>query len=57
MTKGLALAPRQRFLHHLGIFAIDDEHFGFSMIEREGENGGIEPRVQRVEDGAAIGTP
>ena len=53
MTRGLALAPRQRLFHHLGEFAIDDEHLGFSVIERERENGGVEARVQRVEHRAA----
>ena len=42
----------QRLFHHLGIFAIDDEHFQFGVIEREAENGAIEPRIERVKHGA-----
>jgi hypothetical protein len=42
----------QRLLHHLGIFAIDDQDLGLGMIEREAEDRGIEPRVERIEDSA-----
>ena len=52
MTSGLALAARQRLLDHLGKFAIGDEHLGLGMIEDEGEDGGVEPRVEGVEHGA-----
>ena len=33
----LRLGSRQRLLHHLGKFAVDDQHLGLGMVEREGE--------------------
>jgi hypothetical protein len=35
--------------HHAGKFAIDDQHFRLGVVEREGEDRRVEPRVERVE--------
>ena len=48
----LCLGASERVFHHLGKFAVDDEHPGLGMVEREGEDAGVEPRVEGVEHGA-----
>ena len=45
----LHFAEAERLLHHLGIFAVGDHHLGLGMIEGEGDDRRIEPRVERVE--------
>ena len=45
----LRLAERQRVLHHFGEFAVDDQHLGFAVVEREGDDRGIEPRIDGIE--------
>ena len=45
----LGLAERERLLHHLGEFAVDDDDLGLGMVEREGDDRRVEPRVERVE--------
>ena len=49
----LHLGERQRLFHHFGKFAVDDHDLGVGMVEREGEDRGIEPRVQRIEHALA----
>ena len=39
--QGLYLGARQRILHHLGMLAIDDQHFGLGVIEGEAEDRGV----------------
>ena len=34
----LCLGASERVLHHLGKFAVDDQHLGLGMVEREGED-------------------
>ena len=51
----LRLAARQRVLHHLGEFAVGDQHLGFAVVEREGDDGGVEPRVDGIEHRAGHG--
>ena len=48
----LHLGERERLLHHLGELAVDDQHLGLAVIELEGDDGGVEPRVDGVEHGA-----
>ena len=48
----LRLAERQRFLDRLREFPVGNQHLGPAMVEREGDDSGVEARVQRVEDGA-----
>ena len=48
----LHLGERQRLLDHLRVFAVGDQHLGFGVVEGEGEDRRIEPRVERVEHGA-----
>ena len=48
----LHLGERQRLLDHLGEFAIGDQHLGLGMVEREGEDRGVEPGIEGIEDGA-----
>ena len=43
---------RQRLRDHAGKFRIDQDDLGAAMIELEGDRGGIEPDVERVEHGA-----
>ena len=45
----LHLGERQRLLHHLGIFAVGDDDLGLAVVEREGDDRRVEPRVERVE--------
>ena len=45
----LHLAQRQRLLHHLGEFAVGDQHLGVAVVELERDDGGVEPRVDGVE--------
>ena len=49
----LHLGERQRLFHHFGEFAVDDHDFGVGMVEREGDDRGIEPRVERIEHALA----
>ena len=49
----LDLGARQRLAHHAREFAVDDQHFAFGVIEREGVDRRIEPGVDGVEHGAA----
>ena len=49
------LGERERLLHQLGEFAVDDQHLGFGMIELECDDGGVEPGVDGVEHGAGHG--
>ena len=46
------LGERERLLHQLGEFAVDDQHLGFGMVELERDDGGVEPGVDGVEHGA-----
>jgi hypothetical protein len=45
------LRHRQCLFHQRGELAVDDQHLGFGVVEGEGEDGCIEPGVERVEDG------
>ena len=45
----LYLGERERLLHGLRELAIGDEHLGLGVIERERDDRGIEPRIERVE--------
>ena len=47
------LGEGERLARQRRIFAIDDQRARFAMIEHEGERGGVEPGVQRVEHRAA----
>ena len=40
---------RQRLLHHAGKLAVDDQHLRLGMIELEGDDRSVEPRVQRMQ--------
>ena len=44
-----------RVFHHLREFAIDDQHLALGVIERESQDGGIEPGVDRIEHRARHG--
>ena len=48
----LHFGARQRLLDDLGKLAVGDQHLGIGVIEDEGDEGGVEPGVQRVEHGA-----
>ena len=51
----LGLAGRERVFDHLGKFAVGDQHLGLAVVERERDDGGVEPGVDRVEHGAGHG--
>ena len=42
----------KRFLDDRCEFPVDDQHLGFGMIELEGDDASVQPRVDRVEDAA-----
>ena len=41
---------RQRLAHDARELAVDDQHLRFGMIELEGDDGRVEPRVERMQD-------
>ena len=45
----LHLGERERLAHEPGEFAVGDQHLRFGMVEREGDDGGVEPGVECVE--------
>ena len=49
---GLRRREPQRLLHQAGELAVDDQNLGLAVIEHEGERGGVEPGVERVEHAA-----
>ena len=44
----LRLGERKRFAHNSRVFAIDDENLCLCMVEREGQNRRVKPRVECV---------
>ncbi len=47
----LCRAARQRVFRHFGEFTVGDQDLGFAVIEREADDGGIEPGIDRIEHG------
>ena len=58
MTSGFTFASASASFMMLGELAVDDHDLGLGMVEREGDDRRIEPRVERVEHARRIiGTP
>ena len=49
----LAAGECERLLDHRRKFAVHDHRLGFAVVEHECDGFGIEPGVERIEDGAA----
>ena len=45
----LFLQQRQRLVDGGGEFAVGDQDLGAAMLQHEGDGGGIQPRVQRIQ--------
>ncbi len=49
---GLHLGQRQRLLHKAGKLPVHEDHLRFSVIEDETDRRRVEPRIDRIENGA-----
>ena len=52
MTRGLPFASASAWLHGRREFAVDDQDLGLAVVEPEGDDRRVEPRVERIEHGA-----